>query len=205
MDGTILDTIEDLTDSLNYCMEKFSYPLHSVSEMKTFVGNGMRMMVERAAPKDTAPEIKDKIYECFYDYYNDHCRIKTKPYEGIPSLLSELRRKGVLTAVISNKVDSAVASLCNTVFKDCFDEYMGAMDNIPLKPERDMIDRVLEKLKVDIKDAVYVGDSQVDLQTGRNAGMDVIAVTWGFRSRDFLIKNGAKVLADDPLDLLELI
>lgn len=243
MDGTILDTIEDLTDSLNYVMEKFGYPVHTVEEMKTFVGNGMYMMIKRAVPMDIIrvsktfkeergrtsvsndmrapePEISEmnaemfaveaeaqlqEMYRCFRDYYRDHCNIKTGPYEGITELLKELRGNGIKTAVISNKADEAVKELCDSVFKDCFDYYLGAVDGVKLKPDRDMVDMALDHLGITSKEAVYVGDSQVDLQTAANADMDCISVTWGFRSREFLVENGARVLVDKPSEIYELV
>ena len=232
MDGTILDTIEDLTDSLNYVMEKYGYPLHTVEEMKTFVGNGMYKMVERAVAGAVpgrpdvsvpggvqavqaakGPESKDRsmdvsireMYECFRSYYKDHCKIKTGPYPGITELLKKLRESGVKTAVISNKADEAVKELCDSVFADCFDFYMGAMDGIRLKPDRDMVDIALKRLGVSGDEAVYVGDSQVDLQTARNAEMDCISVTWGFRNREFLIENGALILVDEPSEIFKLV
>lgn len=243
MDGTILDTIEDLTDSLNHVMEKFGYPVHTVEEMKTFVGNGMYMMIKRAVPMDIIrvsktfkekcgrtpvsndmraayPEASEinaemfaveaeaqlqEMYRCFRDYYRDHCNIKTGPYEGITELLKELRGNGIKTAVISNKADEAVKELCDSVFKDCFDYYLGAVDGVKLKPDRDMVDMALDHLGITSKEAVYVGDSQVDLQTAANADMDCISVTWGFRSREFLVENGARVLVDKPSEIYELV
>ena len=243
MDGTILDTIEDLTDSLNYVMEKFGYPVHTVEEMKTFVGNGMYMMIKRAVPMDiirASKTFKDgrgrnpvsndmctaetevsemnaemfaaeaeaqlqEMYRCFRDYYRNHCNIKTEPYEGITELLKKLRESGIKTAVISNKADEAVKELCGSVFKDCFDYYLGAVDGVKLKPDRDMVDMALDRLGIMSEEAVYVGDSQVDLQTAANAQMDCISVTWGFRSREFLIENGARVLVDSPSEIYEMI
>lgn len=243
MDGTILDTIEDLTDSLNYVMEKFGYPVHTVEEMKTFVGNGMYMMIKRAVPMDIIrvsktfkeergrtpvsndkcapkPEVSEmnaemfaveaeaqlqEMYRCFRDYYRDHCNIKTGPYEGITELLKKLRENGIKTAVISNKADEAVKELCDSVFIDCFDYYLGAVDGVKLKPDRDMVDMALDHLGITSKEAVYVGDSQVDLQTAANADMDCISVTWGFRSREFLVENGARVLVDEPSEIYELV
>lgn len=205
LDGTILDTIEDLKDSLNHVMDIFGFPRHSTEEVRRFVGNGLYKLVERAVPVDTPAEIVAKMYGCLVPYYKDHCMIKTKPYPGIPELLLILKEKGIRTAVISNKADAAVRELTEHMFNGCFDQALGASDGVKLKPDRAMIDIVLGKLSVDADDAIYVGDSEVDIETAQNAHMDCISVTWGFRSRAELLKKGAGMLADEPDQILRYI
>ncbi len=205
LDGTILDTIEDLKDSLNFVMEKYGFPLHSTEEVKHFVGNGLHKLVERAVPGCTPPDMIDDMYGCLMTHYKDNCRIKTKPYTGIPELLRILKEKGIRTAVISNKADAAVRDLVTNMFDGCFDQALGASEGVKLKPDREMIDIVLEKLSVKAEDAIYVGDSEVDIETAKNAQMDCISVTWGFRNRRELLESGAKMLADDPVQILRYI
>ena len=161
--------------------------------------------MKRAVPEDTPDDRIEEMYACLLDYYGSHCMIKTRPYPGIPELLHELRQLGYKTAVISNKADAAVRELAEKMFAGCFDYAIGATEGIKLKPDRAMIDIALEKLSICPDEAVYVGDSQVDIQTAENAQMDCISVTWGFRDRNVLIERGASVLADTPEQILEII
>ena len=205
LDGTILDTIEDLKDSLNHVLDKYGFPGHSTEEVKRFVGNGMHKLVERAVPEETSRDLIEEIHSRFISYYKDNCRIKTKPYPGIMELVRTLKENGIKTAVISNKSDAAVRELTTHMFNGCFDQVLGASDGVKLKPDRAMIDIVLGKLSVNSEDAIYVGDSEVDIETARNAHMDCVSVTWGFRSRAQLIANGAEMLADEPAQILRYI
>lgn len=202
MDGTILDTLEDLADSLNVALQKFNMPTHSKDEVRTYVGNGIHKTIERAVPPNTSNEDIERVYEFFTEYYKDHCQIKTKPYNGIKELIMNLRNRGILTAVISNKNNEAVKDLCHLMFADCFDYCLGDTPGIKLKPHREMVDITLEALKISSKDAVYIGDSDVDLMTAKNSNMKCISVTWGFRNRDFLISRGAEILVDTPEAIL---
>ena len=205
LDGTLLDTIEDLTDSLNYVLAQYSLPLHTAEEVKRYVGNGIPRLLERAVSKHTSNEQIDQMYRKFLAYYQAHCRIKTRPYQGIPELLAELRKKGFRLAVISNKVDTATRELILYLFGHCFDFVLGATEGRKLKPDRAMLDAAMRGLSVDPSEAIYVGDSQVDIESARNAGIPCISVTWGFRSRDSLIEGGASMLADTPDDVLRFI
>ena len=205
MDGTILDTIRDLTDALNHTLKAFGYPGHPVSEVMFMVGNGIHKLIERALPEGTSKEETDRIYEAYLPYYQEHCADATRPYEGIVDTIRTLRASGILTAVVSNKKDAAVRELCEIYFKDCFHACVGERDGVKRKPEPDSVFEVLRKLGVKKEEAVYIGDSDVDLKTAENAGMDVIAVTWGFRSREFLKEHGATVFAGKPEDLIPLI
>ena len=205
MDGTILDTIQDLTDALNHTLRAYSLPEHSISEVMFMVGNGIHKLIERAVPEGTEGELIEKVYTDYLSYYQEHCADATKPYKGIVSIIQRLRSLGILTAVVSNKKDVAVSELCEIYFKDCFDAAVGERDGMQRKPAPDSVFEVLKKLGVRKEDAVYIGDSDVDLKTAENAGMDVIAVTWGFRSREFLAEHGATVFARTPEDLIALI
>lgn len=205
MDGTILNTLEDLADCTNYVLRLNHYPEHPIEDIRQFVGNGIRKLIERAVPENTSLSETDKVFSDFKSYYQEHCADKTKPYKGIPELLKTLRQKGCVTAVVSNKADSAVQKLCNDFFEGCFDYAIGDREGIPKKPAPNSILEILDKTGISIEKTVYIGDSDVDIATAGNAGTDHIIVTWGFRSKDFLKKCGAVVFAEHPQDILKLI
>ncbi len=198
MDGTILDTIDDLADSVNYALTCEGMPVHTVDEIRSFVGNGIRNLMERSVPRGTNEQKVSQVHEKFTVHYKQHCADKTKPYDGISELLRRLRSAGVMTAVVSNKADYAVQMLCEQYFPELFDFAAGEqMPRYPKKPSPEMVDMIIEKSGVDKSRVVYIGDSDVDIRTAENAGIDMIAVDWGFRSREFLIENGADVIVSD--------
>ncbi len=205
LDGTILNTIEDLTDSTNHVLAEYGCPEHTLEEVCGYVGDGIRRLIERAVPQGTDAERIEEMYRAFLAYYQDHCMIKTRPYEGIPELLKLLREAGLMTAVVSNKADAAVKELAEQMYPGCFDYAGGARDGVPLKPDPAMVAVALDEMGVSADEAVYVGDSQVDIETARNAHMPCIGVTWGFRGRKVLLGAGAQLLADDAQELGELI
>ena len=205
MDGTILDTLQDLHDTLNYVLGMHHFPLRTIDETRRFVGNGIRKLVERALPAGSDDATIDRVFASFKEYYKDHCAVATKPYDGITELLKELREAGIKTAVVSNKADFAVQELCETYFKGLFDCAVGEREGVRRKPSPDSVYAVLEKLAVAKEHAVYIGDSDVDLATAENAGLPCIAVTWGFRDRDFLEAHGASEYAKEPMDILKLL
>lgn len=205
MDGTILNTLDDLMDAVNYALDKNHFPTHSIDDVRRFVGNGMWKLIERAVPKDTDKDMQKKVHDDFMVYYHVHCADKTKPYEGILELLDNLKTLGCKTAVVSNKADEAVHDLCKQYFPGLFDYEIGAREGIANKPAPDSVYEVLRKLDFEKKDAVYIGDSDVDVATADNAGMDSIIVTWGFREKDFLCQKGAKVFADTTDDIIKII
>ena len=201
LDGTILDTLDDLTDSVNYALEKHGYPLRTKEEIRTFVGDGLLMLVRRAI----APEMDETIIQTVLAeqkaYYKEHCADKTKPYEGIMELLEDLKTTGYKLAVVSNKADYAVQILCEQYFPGLFHMAVGEKENVRKKPAPDSVNAVLEKLQTDRADAVYIGDSEVDIETAKNAGLDAVLVTWGFRDAEFLQERGAKTLVNTAKEL----
>lgn len=202
MDGTILNTLDDLAASVNYALNEEGYPVRTVPEVCSFVGNGIRKLIERSVPRGTSVQNIDKVHEKFTAYYTKHCADKTIPYDGINELLCDLRKSGCKTAVVSNKADYAVQALCRKYFPEYFD--MAAGEQQPLykkKPAPDLVYLIMEKLHVSAEDTVYIGDSDVDIMTAVNAGVDCISVDWGFRSRDFLLENGAKKIVSDTSQL----
>lgn len=201
MDGTILDTLDDLADSLNYTLEAHGYPKRTLEEVRSFVGNGIRKLVERGAGEGISEEELDRLCETQKQYYSVHCADKTRPYEGICQLIQNLRKAGVLTAVVSNKADYAVQHLCKHYFDGLFDAAVGEKSTVRRKPEPDSVYEVLRQLQVTKEEAVYIGDSEVDVETACNASMDGIAVTWGFRTEEFLRSKGATVVVSTMEEL----
>lgn len=203
MDGTILNTIEDIADAMNYCLKLYGMPERSLSEIKSFVGNGIRKLVERAVPNGTDPGTIDEINTIYIKYYKEHCAIKTRPYDGVCEVLKKLRDEGVLTAVVSNKADIAVKQLCKEYFGGLFDYSLGDQEGIRRKPDPESVELVMSHFGVDRDEAVYIGDSEVDHQTAQNAGIDVIMVSWGFREEDFLRSIGAERIIHEPQEILK--
>ena len=205
MDGTLLDTLEDLRDSTNHVLWQMGYPERSLEEMRRFVGNGAEKQIRRAVPEGTSEEKIMEVLAAYRAYYQDHCQIKTRVYDGLLDMLSELKAKGIKLAVVSNKPDSAVQKLSREYFGDRMDFAVGPSDGVRCKPYPDMAETALKALGIAKKNAVFVGDSEVDVQTGLNAGLDVIAVSWGFRSREVVIEAGASKIADNAGELEKLI
>jgi len=203
MDGTILNTLEDLADAMNYCLKMHGMQERTLSEIKSFVGNGIRRLAEQAVPNDTDAKAIDKIVTTFNQYYKDHCAVKTRPYDGIKETLKQLKDEGILTAVVSNKADYAVKILCKEYFDGLFDYSVGEREGIRRKPYPDSVISVIEHFAVSPNEAVYIGDSEVDYQTAHNAGIDVIMVSWGFREEDYLKSIGAKRIIHHPHELLK--
>lgn len=205
MDGTILNTLEDLKNSLNYVLQQAGYQTRTLEEVRTFVGNGIRKTIERALPSDIEEEKVDELFSLFMDYYAIHNTDNTKPYNGVIELLKELKHLGYKTAVVSNKQDSAVKSLCKKFFTGLFDVEIGEKENIAKKPEPDEVNEVLKILNIDRTKSIYIGDSEVDIQTAQNSKMKSIIVDWGFRDRKFLYEHGAKVIVSNPSEILDII
>ena len=205
MDGTLLDTLEDLRDSTNHVLREMGYPERSLEEMRRFVGNGAEMQIRRAVPEGTSKENIAKALRAYRAYYQEHCRIKTKVYDGLLDMLDALKARGVKTAVVSNKPDAAVKKLSEEYFGGRMDYAVGAKEGVHCKPYPDMVDDALKALGETRDGAVFIGDSEVDVQTGLNAGLPVIAVSWGFRSREVVIEAGATVIADDARQLEVLL
>lgn len=205
MDGTILNTLDDLADSMNHCLRVYGLAERSLQEIRMFLGNGIHWLVECSVPDGTDAETLEKVYQTFLVYYKDHCAMKTRPYEGIPEVLQSLRRAGVLTAVVSNKADYAVKILCEDYFKGMLDFSVGELEGRRRKPYPDSVNAVLERFGMAKEDAVYIGDSEVDFQTAQNVGLDVIMVGWGFRDEDFLKEQGAESVIHEPAEILKLI
>ncbi|MDE7223324.1 MAG: HAD-IA family hydrolase [Acetatifactor sp.] len=205
LDGTILDTLEDLADSVNYALGECGYPLRTIEEVRHFVGNGIRNLIERAVPAGLTEEEINGVHQVFSAYYQEHCADKTRPYEGIVPLLERLRSAGCLTAVVSNKADVAVQPLCQRYYDGLFDYAVGEREGIRRKPAPDAVQEVLRRLEIEAHEAIYIGDSEVDIRTAENAGLDSIIVTWGFRDRAYLESQGGRQFADQPEEVDAII
>ena len=204
LDGTLLDTLGDLAASVNYAMRKHGMPEHTVDEVRLFVGNGVRRLMERAVPGGAAHPAFEAAFATFRRHYMEHSLDTTRPYEGIPELLQELKRRGRHMAVVSNKFDAATKELCRHFFPDTIDVAVGEheAEGIRKKPAPDTVLQALCQLGVGQEGAVYVGDSDVDIQTARNSGLPCISVLWGFRNREFLLAHGAETFVSQPSELL---
>lgn len=205
MDGTLLDTLDDLTVGTNYTMEKMGWPLHTRDEIKFYVGNGSELLIRRAAPAGTSQADLDRAMEIYKPYYAAHARDKTAPYPGIIELLKALKERGVKTAVVSNKFDAAVKELSEFYFPGLLDLAAGEdeANGVPKKPDPTMVLRTMAALGAE--KAVYVGDSDTDMKTAHNSGLPCVSVTWGFRDEDFLRERGAGPIIREPMELLDFV
>ena len=191
LDGTVLDTINDLADSVNHALCKSSLPSRTVAEVCSFVGNGIRSLIERSVPTGTDVPVTDAVFDEFKEYYKTHNSVKTRPYDGICDMLHSLKRRGITLAVLSNKADFAVQTLVEMYFPGIFDYVAGEKAGVPRKPAPDAINALLAELNFDREETVYIGDSEVDILTAKNTGMECISVTWGFRDEAKLTAAGA--------------
>lgn len=194
LDGTLLDTLEDLTDSVNHTLETFGCPTRTKQEIRSYLGNGARNLIRQALPGKADDPDLDAVFTAYLDWYANHSNIKTRPYAGILEALAELQ-KSYPIAVVSNKGDPNVKALVKEHFGDDIFA-LGETDDCPRKPAPDMIFKGMAAIGVE--KCVYVGDSEVDVLTAKNAGMPCLTVLWGFRDEDFLVENGAEHLCDDP-------
>ena len=195
LDGTLLDTLEDLADAVNYALAHFGYPERTIEEVRRFVGNGARRLMALAVPEGADA---DAAFEVFHTYYDAHCQIKTKPYEGIPEVLAQLGEKYPM-AIVSNKPDSAVKLLCAQYFPGLYAR--GESADCPRKPAPDMVYKAMAEIGADR--CIYVGDSEVDVLTAKNADVPCLSVLWGFRDRDDMEAVGGKYFCDSTKDLAE--
>ncbi len=205
LDGTLLNTLEDLMDSVNYALSNHSMPNITLEQARKYVGNGVAKLVERSAPQGTSPEVLTSLLADFRCYYDKHSKDKTKPYDGILDTLHRLKSMGYRMAIVSNKIHLAVGKLAEEYFPGLMDVAIGEMDNVPRKPAPDMIYKAIDELHIKKEEAVFIGDSEVDVATGLNAGLDMITVLWGFRDRDQLVEAGATTFIEKPDDLYQYL
>ena len=203
MDGTILDTLRDLADSVNWALRECGLPERSYAEIRRFLGNGIFNLIRRSVPEGTPQEMEEEVRILYKRRYEEHCSDTTRPFDGILEAMEELRRRGYRLACVSNKPDDDVARLAERHFTGLLDAWSGPLPGMPIKPAPDLCDRILSMEGMTRADAVYVGDTEVDIETARNAGMDCIVCAWGFRDEDFLRECGAETVIHRPEELLE--
>ena len=203
LDGTLLDTLGDLAASVNYALRTHGMPEHSIEDVRCFVGNGVRKLMERAVPDGPDNPQFEAVFSIFRAYYMEHAQDTTRPYEGIPETLATLKAQGCRLAVVSNKMRKATEELCRHFFPDTIEVAIGEDEAAGIR-KKPAPDTVFEALRIlgDKGDAVYVGDSDVDIHTAHNAGIPCISVLWGFRDKDFLLQHGAKTFISAPSELL---
>ena len=201
LDGTLLDTLQDLADSVNHTLAEFGYPRRTTAEIRSYLGNGVWELIRQSLPETADAAAVDTVLEAYQDWYDTHNRIKTKPYEGLLEALAELKKEYPV-AIVSNKPDRAVKPMCQAYFgQELF--ALGQTDGIPRKPAPDMVYAAMEALGVE--KCIYVGDSEVDVLTAQNAGVPCLSVLWGFRDKECLKKHGAEHFCEDPKQLLSCL
>lgn len=205
LDGTLLNTLSDLHAAVNFALRKFGFPERSISEVRRFIGNGVVKLMERSTPEGTDEKTDAECLSVFREYYLAHMADTTAPYEGIIDLLKALREKGVKIAVVSNKLHPAVAGLCEDYFRGLIDVALGVSEERERKPAPVNVFRAMELMGADKSNTVYIGDSEVDVQTAGNAGLPCIGVLWGFRDMDELLSAGAKFIVADTAELEKII
>lgn len=205
LDGTLLNTLEDLRDSVNHALALNGFPERSLEEIRAFLGNGVGKLIELSAPKGTGEEKRKELIREFRARYTEHCRIKTGPYEGIIDLLSNLKRHHILMAIVSNKNDPAVKDLAKYYFADYVETAIGEREGIKRKPAPDSVYEAMRLLGVQPEQTVYIGDSEVDRETAANAGLDCICVTWGFRDEEVLRELKPEYLIHRPEEAAQII
>lgn len=205
MDGTILNTLQDLQNATNYALREHNFPERTYEEVRNFVGNGVQKLIERALPEGSSDETVQTVLASFKTYYKVHSTDTTAPYEGIPEAIKKLREAGIKTAVVSNKPDFGVQDLVKDFFPNLFDAALGEKAGIAKKPAPDMVNSALDSLTVSKTDSVYIGDSDVDFMTAKNSGLSFIGCSWGFKGRSFLEKLGAGTIVDNAEQLVQEI
>lgn len=201
LDGTLLATLEDLAASTNYALRAYQLPERTLNEVRMFVGNGVRRLIERAVPGGAQHPLFEDVLDTFRKHYMEHSEDNTRPYDGIMDMLQQLRQQGKRVAVVSNKFYDATVALCEHYFGNLVEVAIGEREGIRKKPAPDTVLEALRQLGVSKEGAVYVGDSDVDLATARNSGLPCISVLWGFRDREFLMAHGANTFISRPEEI----
>lgn len=205
LDGTLLNTLEGLMDSTNFALKKFDCPEITLEQTRNFVGNGVRKLIERAIPNGEKNPHFEECLKIFKEHYSKNMYQKTIPYDGIETMLIEFKKRGIKTGVVSNKFDAAVKELCNNYFNGLIIIAIGESPSIRKKPAPDSVIKAMEILGAKPDNTIYVGDSDVDIQTAKNSHLKSVGVTWGFRDKKILEKEGADFIINTPLELLEII
>ena len=198
MDGTVVDSLQDIADAVNHTLRSFGEPERSREEVRRFVGNGAEALIRRVLPPDAEEAYLQRVLAAYLPWYAAHCADRTRPFDGVVPLLRRLRKMGLKTAVISNKPDAAAQGVAEAFFPELFDLTVGERPGVRRKPAPDMLQDAAARLGTALPRCLYVGDSEVDVETAKNAGIDCAAVSWGFRAREELERAGAKHIIDTP-------
>ncbi|MBR5656793.1 MAG: HAD family hydrolase [Prevotella sp.] len=204
LDGTLLDTLTDLANSCNYALRTFNMPERTVDEVRQFVGNGVRRLMQRAIPDGDANPLLEDVLKAFREHYMLHQLDNTHPYPDVMQMLTELRKREAKLAVVSNKFYNATTTLCQHFFNGIIDVAIGEREDIRKKPAPDTVNEALRQLNARRETAIYIGDSDVDIMTATNAGIPCASVLWGFRDKEFLMEHGATLLIANPMELLDI-
>lgn len=205
MDGTILDTLSDISNSVNYALSKFGYPLQAEKDIRLMLGSGAKNLIKQAAPAHLSDEQIIQVLSTYQSFYDHNCNVNTKPYLNIIDLLKTLKKQGYLLAVVSNKYQHLVEKLNEETFESLFDLAIGEREGVPIKPAPDMLIYGFEKLKITKEEVIYIGDSEVDVKTAKNTGVASIAVTWGFRDRSVLKTACPDYIANTTDEIIAII
>lgn len=203
LDGTLINSIDDLADSVNHTLVALGYPTHETEKYKYFIGNGMRKLIERALGVSET-EVVDRVLEKFMAYYREHSLDKTRPYDGVTELLDALTKKGIISVIVTNKAHAAAVKIGKHFFGDNIKVY-GQREGVPTKPDPAIVNLVLDELRLHKSECIFVGDSGMDMAVGVNSGVTPVGVSWGFRTKDELWDNGASFIADTPAELLRIV
>lgn len=205
LDGTLLYSLEDLKNSTNYALTQFKYPTKELKEIRSFVGNGVAVLIEKSIPNGLQNPDYEKCLDIFKQHYSAHMLENTVPYDGIIDLLKILRLKHVKTAIVSNKFDKAVKDLCKLYFKDLINVAIGESETTRKKPHPDGVIKAMKELNSNIENTVYVGDSNVDVETAHNSGIKCVGVTWGYRDINNLKTAKADYIINSPEEILNIL
>lgn len=205
LDGTLLYTLEDLADSVNYALKTFGYETKTNEEILSYVGNGVRHLMECSVPKGISEEDFESCFACFKDYYSEHCCEKTCPYTDVIPTMKKIKKKGIKIAIVSNKFQAAAEEVCEHYFKGLYDVVIGESEECPRKPAPDGVNKILKMYEVEPDDALYFGDSEVDIETANNAGVFCVSVLWGYRDRELLTEKGARLFIKFVRDIADML
>ncbi len=205
LDGTLLNTLDDLCDSTNFALSQYGYPKRTLAEVRSFVGNGIGVLIEKALPGGRTNLEYGQVLDAFKAHYAVNCNNRTRAYDGVNELLHNLKRSGYKLAVVSNKLESAVKELCKRYFADTISIAIGETEKVRRKPAPDEVYEAMKLLGSQKEGTVYIGDSEVDILTAKNSGIDIISVSWGFREENVLLEAGAKIVINTPMDIFEYV
>ncbi len=205
LDGTLLYTLDDLMNSVNFTLDLFGYETKSLNEISAFVGNGVQHLLKKVLPDNISDKEFELCYACFKDHYSKHCCEKTRPYKGIMEVLKTLKERDIRVGIVSNKYQDAAEDVCEHYFKGLYDMVVGESEYCKRKPSPEGINMIRDRYGIIEDETIFFGDSEVDIMTGDNAGVYCVSVLWGYRSRKFLTQHGAHLFMENPLDILNIL